>query len=84
MFWAQARLNLRGGISEVSHSQTPVVHLHTQVDGAFQLKSFLSSCRGLGNMKRTMAVWPQLATFIFQLCVESFSEWGLEVPAAAK
>lgn len=49
MMWAQARLNLRGGISEVSHSQTPFVHLHTQVDGAFQPKSFLSSCRGLGN-----------------------------------
>lgn len=79
VIWAQARLNLRGGISEVSHSQTPFVHLHTQVDGAFGPKSFLSSCRGLGTTRRTRAV--QLATFIFQLCVESFSEWGLEVPA---
>lgn len=74
MIWAQARLNLRGGISDVSHSQTPFAfHLHTQVDEAFRPKSFLSSCRGLRTTRRTTAAWPQLATFIFQLCVESLS-----------
>lgn len=76
VIWAQARLSLREGINEVFHSQTPF-EFHLRGDRAVLTW-------GPREGPSATAVWPQLATFILQLCVESFSEWGLEVPAAAK